>query len=382
MESIIRQDRSFLKLCYNLVTRRHVWRFRENGKKGSKKEIMRRSTCLCILGLKSQASTEAIREAYRKGVKRFHPDTSMGDPWRYMLLQRAYTLLRDGGPYDEEFEEDLRRAGFESSGFPSVFEEEADVALSRFEFPDLERTPSPMARGVVRSRFQISDAKREEPVFRIEIPSGATLSAAVLAGIVRGLLERAQVLLPPVNLLTVAKDLNLVVEMGTAERDYGRCNRLVEATVHTGRLTWRQEHGVIRVEGLFNADRRLQRYVLAKMIGYALLVPGKDRSEILGELYGFHRDPEDDHAHRFAEELLLPEDLVSIHGGRVLGFLAQGRKLSYEAFLLRMEDLFDVPSAMARKRLAKYESRLRILLHLLQRDRRRGFFDICEEALY
>ncbi len=345
-------------------------------------ENMRRTTCLRVLGLGPKAGGEELRDAYRAGVKRYHPDTPTGDPCRYMVLQQAYTLLRQGGPFDEEFEEELRRADFDG-----VEEQEPHhegfKPFTLFEFPDL--TPEESSRGEKTPSAPAARGEGRKPIsgpLRLEIPPGTLVNASVLAGLVRGFLQEARVVLPPVNLLEVARIRGLSVEMGVLSRDYGRCNRLADAAVHAGKLTWENGRGHIVVEGLFNADRRVQRYVLAKMLGYALLVPGKNRADVLGELYAHRDDREEENAHRFAEELLLPEDMVSEHGGRVLGRLMRSRKLGYEAFLLRMEELFQVPSSLARRRLVKYEARLRILLHLLSRRSGGGVFDLCEDALY
>ena len=343
---------------------------------------MRRTTCLRVLGLGPTAGAEALREAYRTGVKRYHPDTPTGDPCRYMVLQRAYTLLRNGGPYDEEFEEELRRADFggaEEENAGSLRE-----AVAPFEFPELS-PGEPLIRerhGAVLRADREKSRQGNSGVCRLEVPSGVLVNASVLAGLVRGFLQEARVVLPPVDLAGVARVLELSVETGALSRDYGRCNRLTDAAVHAGKLEWKNGRGHIVVEGLLNANRGMQRYVLAKMLGYAVLAPGKNRADVLGELYARCDDVEESNAHRFAEELLLPEDMVSEHGGRVLGRLMRSRKLGYEVFLLRMEELFQVPPPMARRRLVKYEARLRILLHLLARRSGGGVFDLCEDALY
>lgn len=50
-----------------------------------------------VLGLPRTASPEAIRNAYRQGVKRSHPDRdpSPQAAYRFMEIQRAYETLRD-----------------------------------------------------------------------------------------------------------------------------------------------------------------------------------------------------------------------------------------------------------------------------------------------
>jgi len=337
---------------------------------------MRKATCLRVLGLRPAAGEDDLREAYRAGVKKYHPDTPTGDPCRYMVLQRAYTLLLRGGPYDDEFEDELARAGFDDG--EGAFEG-PPVTVSAFDFPEISPGEGPLTPGIPRKR--VSEKNPEEP--SLKVPPGVRLDAGVVAGLVRGFLQEARVVLPPVDLVEVARKQGLSVEMGALPRDYGRCNRLKDAAVHAGRVEWRGDRGHIVVEGLFNADKKWQRYVLAKMMGYALLSPGRDRAEVLGEFSPPRDDGEEENAHRLAEELLLPEDLVSEHGGVVLGRLLRSHKLDYDAFLLRMEELFLVPSPLARRRLAKYEARLRILLHMAsRRPSRRGLFDLCEDALY
>lgn len=59
-----------------------------------------------ILGLESDASNAAIKNAYRKKASEFHPDknTSVDAPARFREIQEAYDLLGDAvkrHAYDE-----------------------------------------------------------------------------------------------------------------------------------------------------------------------------------------------------------------------------------------------------------------------------------------
>jgi DnaJ-class molecular chaperone len=62
-----------------------------------------------ILGINRIASTEEIKNAYRKLSKKFHPDTNNGDDFfadRFKEIQEAYETLRDSKKkeiYDKEF---------------------------------------------------------------------------------------------------------------------------------------------------------------------------------------------------------------------------------------------------------------------------------------
>lgn len=48
-----------------------------------------------VLGVSRDADLDQIKRAYRKLVKRYHPDTSESQPEKFLQLQQAYETLRD-----------------------------------------------------------------------------------------------------------------------------------------------------------------------------------------------------------------------------------------------------------------------------------------------
>lgn len=48
-----------------------------------------------VLGISRDADLDQIKRAYRKLVKRYHPDTSPQQPDKFLEVQRAYETLRD-----------------------------------------------------------------------------------------------------------------------------------------------------------------------------------------------------------------------------------------------------------------------------------------------
>src|SRR5260370_26331268 len=56
-------------------------------------------TAYDLLGIRSDADTEAVRKAYRAAVKLHHPDCRPGDPeaslLRFRQIAAAYAILRD-----------------------------------------------------------------------------------------------------------------------------------------------------------------------------------------------------------------------------------------------------------------------------------------------
>lgn len=65
---------------------------------------MTRVECYQVLGLSPDASTEEIRQAYRRRAQEFHPDRNPGDPRaeeRFKKLSEAYRILTSTEPPDE-----------------------------------------------------------------------------------------------------------------------------------------------------------------------------------------------------------------------------------------------------------------------------------------
>jgi DnaJ family protein A protein 1 len=61
-------------------------------------------TYYAVLGLKPGADRDAIEQAYRSLIKRYHPDREGGDGKRAAEINRAYFELRGRRPQDIERE--------------------------------------------------------------------------------------------------------------------------------------------------------------------------------------------------------------------------------------------------------------------------------------
>ncbi|MFO7730509.1 MAG: J domain-containing protein [Spirochaetia bacterium] len=90
-----------------------------------------------ILGISSEASTQDVKNAYRRLAQQYHPDHGGGDSRKFMAVQEAYDVLVDP--------EQRRRCRQESSG---------------------ERVPV----RVVRTRSKERSAERGEPVWPMDEP--------------------------------------------------------------------------------------------------------------------------------------------------------------------------------------------------------------------
>ena len=73
-----------------------------------------------ILGLESDASSSAIKSAYRKRASEFHPDknTAIEAPARFREIQEAYDLLTDA----------VKRHGYDESRRRSLLENPLQTA--------------------------------------------------------------------------------------------------------------------------------------------------------------------------------------------------------------------------------------------------------------
>lgn len=57
---------------------------------------MNRSEALKVLGVSSGFTEQELKSAYRKAVKKYHPDVG-GDAQKFQMVQVAYELLQNGG---------------------------------------------------------------------------------------------------------------------------------------------------------------------------------------------------------------------------------------------------------------------------------------------
>jgi molecular chaperone DnaJ len=111
---------------------------------------MNRNDYYALLGVESNASPAAIRRAFRKLARKYHPDLNPGDnvaAVRYRRIYEAFEVLTDPGKresYDneghspsQEAQEEPLRYGFEGFDFSLGGEKNADI------FPELFRQLSP-----------------------------------------------------------------------------------------------------------------------------------------------------------------------------------------------------------------------------------------------
>jgi len=89
-----------------------------------------------ILGINQEADLAQIKKAYRRAVKRYHPDISPKDEERFKEVQAAYEILSDPKKktiYDEQF---LRKPVHDHRSYHPY-----DFPLSSFQlFSELEQT--------------------------------------------------------------------------------------------------------------------------------------------------------------------------------------------------------------------------------------------------
>jgi molecular chaperone DnaJ len=75
-----------------------------------------------ILGLRSSASPEEIRAAYRRLVKEFHPDNFTSDSGPFLRIQEAYSVLSDARKRNE-YEQSLVKSSARRSAVKRTYPE-------------------------------------------------------------------------------------------------------------------------------------------------------------------------------------------------------------------------------------------------------------------
>jgi len=141
--------------------------------------MSREESAYAALGLRPGASRAAVDEAYRRLIKRYHPDMEGGDPCRAAEINRAYTELRRRGsavsirprprvPMSVQRRSEGRgkRAGWALVGAVAVFaaaaigndvprhNSRAPVSQVRFEWPEPDYRPASAGRSSVSASFE------------------------------------------------------------------------------------------------------------------------------------------------------------------------------------------------------------------------------------
>jgi curved DNA-binding protein CbpA len=327
---------------------------------------MKRHTCYRVLGIFPGASPGEIREAYRKKIKEFHPDVYHGDGRYALVLREAYEALSGKNSWDSRMEalaEELfpgtDNASFvfpEFSRNPQEFRGNPEKAVATEEPPEKE----------VFSFSSEDPFEKEKTPWRVCAFPKRLLRQEEHAFLVMALLRKAQVSIPPVQLERIASSLGVLLCSGEGKKEPSRGGYYCryDSSLSGGTISYKGgENPVILWGNILSPHLFYQRYVIARLLGYFLYYPFRERSIMVGDFLSFFSryDEEEINTHRFAEELLLPQSLFSVYGGKVLWYMERGKDFSYENFLKKTAQLFQVPQPVVEHRARKFERRIRLV---------------------
>ncbi|HOO63954.1 MAG TPA: J domain-containing protein [Synergistaceae bacterium] len=339
---------------------------------------MRRHTSYRVLGLSSGASREEIREAYRKKMKEFHPDVYREDPRYALVVREAYESLSGKGSRDsylEELAEELFPQGVEFT-FPELLSlEEDEKTISEL---NLHEKANEKKVREENSPPKFFNAMRKERKWKEYAFPKHLMRQEEHAFLVMSLLKGSQVAMPPVQLEKIAAFLGVSLQSGNSstEKDLRSNYYGHDGTLYGGNISYDNKNAPILVFGnILTPHIFYQRYVISRLLGYFLYYPFRNRSIMIGDFLSFFSryDEEEINTHRFAEELLLPQELFSIYGGKVLWHMERGKDFSYEKFIKKTAHLFQAPQAVVEHRARKFERRIRIAGSMKKEGRAQAF---------
>jgi len=339
--------------------------------------VMRRHTCYRVLGIAPGASLGEIREAYRKRIKEFHPDVYHGDGRYALLIGEAYASLIGKSSWNRSMEALAEELFPQSSSF--VFPEFSQEA---YECPVREEKLSPKEKGISaeedpnpllasKKLFSLKKNFWKQWAFPKRLLRQEEHMLFVMA-----LLKQNSISIPPVAVDEIASFLGITLspEKGDMRGDVRKHYCRYDGTLSGGSISYKNGEKPVIISGhILEPHLFYRRYVIARLLGYFLYYPLRDRSIMAGDFLSFfsHYDEEEMNTHRFAEELLLPESLFSVYGGKVLWYMEKGKKFSYETFLKKTSQLFQAPQILVEHRARKFEQRIR-LVGTINRQGKRG----------
>ena len=329
---------------------------------------MKLYTCYRVLGLSPGASFEEIREAYRKKIKEFHPDVYSGDGRCALLVREAYESLSGKGSWSKDMEA-LAEELF-PGGLSFVFPEFSQKIHEPFAQEEMIDSAEKYVSGGNPSNFVASVSKKklcqEKDFWKKWIFPKRLLRQEEHMFLVADLLQQSRISLPPVGLEKVASSLGVVLcpKKSEARKDPREYYCRYDGTLSGGTISYESDGSPTITSGhILEPHVFYQRYVVARLLGYFLYYPFRERTVMVGDFLSFFSryDEEEINTHRFAEELLLPQSLFSVYGGKVLWYMEKGRKFSYENFLKKTSQLFQAPQPVVEHRARKFERRIRLV---------------------
>ncbi len=337
---------------------------------------MRSHLCFRVLGISSDSSLEEVKEAYRRRIKEFHPDVFDGDVRYVLVIREAYeSLLRPENScfHLEKVAEELFPGGGD------------------FDFPEFSREAKPSGEsppeksphvGVAEKQrgFQNKKSATKEEWLRTWVYPQGFVSQKDRIALVSFLLERTGISLPPVSLEKIAAFLGIELQQPSSSEVPWRYNRDGGALCGGNIAYDKWGKPTLFWSTILSPHFFYERYAIARLLGYFLYYPLRQRAIMVGDFLSFFNcyDEEEINTHRFAEELLLPEALFSVYGGKVLWYMERGNSFSYDKFIQKTSELFKAPKAVVEHRARKYERRIRIM-GTLKENKGRGLLKEVEE---
>ncbi len=343
---------------------------------------MRHHISYRVLGLSSASSKEEIREAYRKKIKEFHPDVYQGDVRYVLVVREAYESLVNKR-VEDRYMEDLAEELFPQGAMEFTFPELRPLEKTAPEWKEARshkesRTTFFGDFSSGGSQKAISEKEWRKYAFpKCLVPHDERTS------LVTSLLKKTGNLVPPVNLEHMAAYLGVHVDLGSKRQEkqlwqnYSRS----EAALYGGTIVYdRKNIPHIMSGNILTPHLFYQRYVTARLLAYFLYYPLCNRSIMVGDFLSFFStyDEEEINTHRLAEELLVPSDLFSSYGGKVLWYMERGKEFSYENFVKKTADLFQAPQTVVEHQARKFERRIRIAGSMRKKEKGKGLFKEIE----